>query len=204
MARSDVDQEELRLLQAVANGDADAGQTLYERHRDYVYRVALRVTGRHEDAMDVVQDSFIKAFRSVDNFARQSRFRTWIARIAANRSLDLLRKRKVRLAVPIDGGDDRKVEIPDRDASGAFAGRVEKNLEQNELLARLQDAIETLPADQRSVFSLYASGEMTYGEIAEALGIPIGTVMSRLYHARRKLRAALPDLAAALTTENES
>jgi RNA polymerase sigma-70 factor (ECF subfamily) len=70
-------------------------------------------------------------------------------------------------------------------------------LERGELAGRLRRAIEALPPDQRAVFALYATGDMTYGQIAEALGIPIGTVMSRLYHARRRLHEMLPDLAPA-------
>lgn len=187
-----VDSSELRLVESAAAGDRDSRRALFEQHRDVAYRVAKRITGRHEDAMDVVQESFIKAFDGLAGFQRDSGFRTWLLRIVSNRSLDLLRSRRVRLARSIESGseDDRGgIELP------AHAPGVSEGLERGELAERLKRAIDSLPADQRSVFALYSSGDMTYGEIAEALGIPIGTVMSRLYHARRRLHEVLADLA---------
>jgi RNA polymerase sigma-70 factor (ECF subfamily) len=98
----------------------------------------------------------------------------------------------VRQAVPLDPGDESRgpqLAAPDTSAPPG------QELERQELAQRLRQALEALPADQRAVFALYATGEMTYGEIAAALEIPIGTVMSRLYHARRRLFEILPDLA---------
>ncbi len=187
-----VDNTELRLLDRAATGDADAQRALFDRYRETAYRVALRITRRDEDALDVVQDSFIRAFERLDSFQRESGFKTWLLRIVSNRALDLLRARKVRVAVPIDGDNERSAPaIPAPAATANPAG----GLEQRELADRLHQAIESLPSDQRAVFALYATGELTYGEIAAVLGIPPGTVMSRLYHARRKLHELLPDLA---------
>lgn len=193
MNRSNVNNLEFRLVEQAARGDRDARRELFERHREAAYRAAFRVTGRREDALDVVQDAFIKAFDRLSDFQHGSSFKTWLLRIATNRALDLLRGRKVRLAISIDGGgeDDRGPVLP---ASGDDV-RVGRAIEQKELADRLNSAVETLPADQRAVFALYATGDMTYGQIAEALGVPIGTVMSRLYHARKKLHGMLADLA---------
>jgi RNA polymerase sigma-70 factor (ECF subfamily) len=188
---TDVNQAELSLVTRAAAGDRDARRELFERFRDVAYRVALRIAGRPEDALDVVQDSFIRAFERLTEFQRESGFQTWLLRIVSNRALDLLRARKVRLAVPLDADDEQaRVELAARDS----AGRPGHALEQSELAERLRRALESLPPDQRAVFALYATGELTYGQIAEALGIPIGTVMSRLFHARRKLHEMLPDL----------
>lgn len=196
---SNVDNPEFHLVELAAKGDRDARRELFERHREAAYRVALRVAGRHEDALDVVQDAFIKAFDRLGEFQREAKFRTWLLRIATNRALDLLRSRKVRLAVSIDGGrdDERGPVLPD-DADQTHVGR---EIEDRELADRLNSAIESLPPDQRAVFALYASGDMTYGQIAEVLGTPIGTVMSRLYHARKKLHGMLADLAPSGVTE---
>lgn len=136
--------------------------------------------------MDVVQDAFIKAFDSLQNFQRESSFRTWLMRIAANRSLDVLRARKIRKTASLDADENAVAEPPDSRAASA-----ESRLELEESAAAIQAAVEDLPPDQRAVFSLYATGEMTYAQIAEAVGVPVGTVMSRLFHARRKLKAAL-------------
>lgn len=185
-----VDTLELRLVERAAAGEHQARRELFERHREAAYRVALRVTGRHEDALDVVQDSFIRAFGRLDEFQHGSSFRTWLLRIVTNRALDVLRARRVRLAVPLDADEDEPVAVVA--AGEAQPGQA---LEQRELAARLRAAIESLPPDQRAVFALYAAGELTYGQIAETLGIPVGTVMSRLYHARRRLHQMLADLA---------
>jgi RNA polymerase sigma-70 factor (ECF subfamily) len=188
---SNVKQTEFCLVERAAAGEREARRELFERFREAAYRVALRITGRPEDALDVVQDSFIRVFERLEDFQRDSTFQAWLLRIVSNRALDVLRARKVRLAIPFDGGDDESRYEPvatDREQSP------ENELERGELAERLRRAIEALPPDQRAVFALYATGDMTYGQIAEALGIPIGTVMSRLYHARRRLFEMLPDL----------
>lgn len=190
---SNVDPAEVRLIEQAATGDAEAQRQLFEQYRDVAYRVALRITGRAEDAMDIVQDGFIRAFDRLDTFQRDARFKTWLLRIVSNRALDLLRSRKVRLAVSLDAGgeDDPRAQLPAPESHARPAARMEAR----ELATRLREAVDRLPPDQRAVFALYATGEMTYGQIAETLGVPVGTVMSRLYHARRRLHELLPDLA---------
>lgn len=187
-----VDTSELEIVDQAAAGDRDARRTLFERFREPAYRVALRITGRPEDALDVVQDSFIRAFDRLGEFQRESGFQTWLLRIVSNRSLDVLRARRVRLAVPLVGEDEDRRPEPVATDRTTVPGH---ELERSELAERLRRAIESLPPDQRAVFALYATGDVTYGEIAEMLGVPIGTVMSRLYHARRRLHEMLPDLA---------
>jgi len=181
------------LVQRAAGGDRAAQRELFELYREAAYAVAFRVTGRHEDALDVVQDAFIKAFDGLPDFQRESGFKTWLLRICTNRALDLLRARKVRLANSIDAG-------PDDDGHGdsgiaASEPGPDSGLEQSETAERIRLAVEQLPPQQRAVFALFAAGELSYGEIAAALDVPIGTVMSRLYHARRRLHELLGDLA---------
>jgi len=187
-----VDTSEPEIVDRAAAGDRDARRTLFERFREPAYRVALRITGRPEDALDVVQDSFIRAFDRLGEFQRESGFQTWLLRIVSNRALDVLRARRVRVAVPLAGDDEDRRPEPVATARATVPGH---DLERGELAERLRRAIEALPPDQRAVFALYATGNVTYGEIAEMLGVPIGTVMSRLYHARRRLHDMLPDLA---------
>jgi len=190
--RSNVDAAERVLIDRATAGDRDARRGLFERHREAAYRTALRITGREEDALDVVQDAFLRAFERLAEFQRDSSFQTWLLRIVVNRALDMLRARKVRATVTLDDGRGlAEARSPRQDDEG----RPESELARRELAARVRAAIAKLPPEQRAVLALYATGEMTYGEIADALGIPIGTVMSRLYHARRRLFELLPDLA---------
>ncbi len=188
---SNVQITELRLVRRAAEGDRQARRALFERYRDDAYRVALRITGRPADAFDVVQDAFIRAFDSLERLGHKARFRTWLLRIVTNRALDMLRSRRVRQAVSLDADDPggARPQVADE------APRPQEVLERRERAERIRRAIESLPEAQRAVFALYATGDMTYGQIAEVLGIPVGTVMSRLYHARRKLSAMLADLA---------
>lgn len=181
------------LVERAAGGDRSAQRELFEMYREAAYAVALRVTGRHDDALDVAQDAFIKAFEGLHEFQRESGFKTWLLRICTNRALDLLRSRKVRLAVSVDAqaedGSPGNAAIPSGDAAP------DERIEQSETADRIRRALEELPPQQRAAFALFASGELSYGEIAAALDVPIGTVMSRLYHARRKLFELLGDLA---------
>ncbi len=192
---ANVEPPESQLLADAMAGVPEARRLLFERYRTPAYQVALRVTGRNEDALDVVQDSFIAAFEKLDRFERDASFKTWFLRIVTNRALDLLRARRVRLAVPLEkAAEDEaapQLAVSDTEARGL------DRLAQRELAARLQAAVAALPPEQKAVFGLYATGDMTYAEIAEVLGVPIGTVMSRLFHARRRLRELLPDLAPA-------
>lgn len=179
------------LVDRAARGDRDAKRLLFERFREAAYVVAFRVTGRAEDALDVVQDAFIRAFESLDAFQRDASFKTWLLRIVTNRALDLLRARKVRIAVPIGGDEDDSGPQP---AAPGAAADPSTGMQQQELAERIAAAVETLPPEQRAVFALFATGELSYAQIAETLGIPIGTVMSRLFHARRQLKTRLADL----------
>jgi RNA polymerase sigma-70 factor (ECF subfamily) len=183
---------EVRLVSDAAQGVHEARRQLFERHHQAAFEVALRITGHREDALDVVQDGFIKAFDGLQGFQREAGFKTWLLRIVTNRALDLLRSRRVRRATSLDGrdGEEGGVPLAAQDASA----RPGVELERRELGERVARAVAALPAEQAAVFALFSRGEMTYGQIAEVLGIPIGTVMSRLFHARARLKEALADL----------
>ncbi len=191
---SNVSNVEAPWLAAAAAGDRNAQRALFEQYRDTAYRVAFRITGRDADALDVVQDAFIKAFENLGSYEGGSSFKTWLLRIVSNRGLDLLRARKVRIAVRLDSGaeaEDGGLDVADPRSDASPAG----GLEAEDLAARLNAALEALPPEQRAVFALFATGELSYAEIAEAVGVPIGTVMSRLFHARKRLQESLKDLA---------
>lgn len=175
------------LLDRYSAGDKTALDELFRRYRAVTYRVAYRLLGREADALDAVQNAFIKAFTHLDRFRGTSSFKTWLLRIASNASLDLGRRRKregwnepgVRSVSQGDETDDQ----PAPDAE----------LERADLRRTIEVALARLPEAQRTTFVLHVDGELSYREVAEALGISMGTVMSRLYYARQKLKTLLSD-----------
>jgi RNA polymerase sigma-70 factor (ECF subfamily) len=141
--------------------------------------------------MDVVQDSFVKAFASLDKLSDDTRFKSWFLRIVNNKALDLLRSKKVRRAMSLEAGDEDRgsFEVVDEQANDPGS-----NLSGSDTQRRIREAIASLPSEQQAVITLYATASLTYGEIAETLDIPLGTVMSRIHRARKLLAQWLPDL----------
>ncbi|GIW80874.1 MAG: hypothetical protein KatS3mg105_2681 [Gemmatales bacterium] len=179
------------LLQRYSRGDQSAIDELFRRHRALAYRVAYRLLGREADALDAVQEGFIKALTHLDGFQGRSSFKTWLLRVVSNAALDLGRGRSRREAVNLDSaGNNGEVDSPQLVVNQDPA----LGLEQAELRHYLNEALKTLPEAQRRTFVLYVDGGMNYREVAETLGISIGTVMSRLFYARQKLRACLSRL----------
>jgi RNA polymerase sigma-70 factor (ECF subfamily) len=176
------------LLQRFASGQRAALDELFRRYRSPAYRVAFRLLGHEADALDAVQEGFVKALVHLDGFQGRSSFKTWLLRVVSNAALDLGRQRGRREALSLDGppagwsGEASHPELLTTDQAGV-------GLEQEDLRARLEQALETLSDVQRQTFVLYADGELTYREISEVMDTSIGTVMSRLYYARQKLRA---------------
>ncbi len=149
------------------------------------YRVAWRVLGSSEDALDAVQEGFIRAYRNLGGFAGASSFQTWLLRIVHRQAIDLGRKGSTRRAMSIDQGEESIASaLPDPRGDTDPA----EPLARADLGRQIARAIEQLSPEQRQAFVLHADGQMTYGQIAEAQGVPIGTVMSRIYYARRRLR----------------
>jgi RNA polymerase sigma-70 factor (ECF subfamily) len=175
-------------------GDHDAFRVLVERYQERAYRLALRVLRDEESARDVVQEGFFKVYRSLDRFEGRSGFYTWLYRVVMNLCLDAKRRDRSNRhvewdeAVPVaadPGAADAASELY-RERSGP-AGSLER-AELREFVAR---AIEQLPDDARQTLVLREIEGLSYAEIAECLGVPKGTVMSRLHHARRRVREIL-------------
>jgi RNA polymerase sigma-70 factor (ECF subfamily) len=180
-------QSDEQLLARFANGDREALEELFRRYRQLAYRVAFRLLGQEADALDAVQDGFIKALTHLSGFRGKSSFKTWLLRVVSNAALDLGRKRGRRetLSLDVARANGRGNEQPLASANPA------QGLEQADLRQLLDDALASLPEAQRRTFVLHADGDLSYREVAEAMGISIGTVMSRLFYARQKLRAYL-------------
>lgn len=185
-ARETPDEE---LVDRAVNGDKDAFRGLFERYRTRAYRVAYRFLGNHSDALDVVQESFIKAYRALGGFERRAKFRTWLMRIVTNTCLDRRRSRSSASTATLS---DEIIESTARESQPHR--RRETPLEQmeyGELRDALSRALEQVSEAHRTVFVLHTEEGLTYREIAEVLGISEGTVMSRLYHARKNLQKIL-------------
>lgn len=173
------------LLTRVAAGDQPALEELFRRYRAVAYRVAIRLLGNEADALDAVQDGFIKALTHLQSYQGRSSFKTWLLRVVANAALDLGRQRGRRETLSLDAGprdDSREPTVTPNPA---------RELERSDLRGHLDEALAALPDAQRQTFILHADGDLSYREVAEVLGISIGTVMSRIFYARQKLRALL-------------
>jgi len=174
------------LVKAIA-GDRDSLEELFRRHRVVAYRVAHRLLGHEADALDAVQDAFVKALVHLPSFQGRSSFKTWMLRVVSNAALDLGRQRGRREATSMNGLDSRHRE----EYEPIVYVDPGRELERQDLRRQLHDALAQLPAAQRQTFVLHAEAELSYREVAETLDISIGTVMSRLYYARQRLRVLL-------------
>jgi RNA polymerase sigma-70 factor (ECF subfamily) len=175
------------LLARFAGGERDALEELFRRYRGLAYRVAHRLLGHEADALDAVQEGFIKALTHLAGFQGRSTFKTWLLRVVSNAALDLGRQRGRRETFSLDAlaSGDREQVLPLAHADPAGG------MERADLRRLLDQALAALPEAQRRTFVLHADAELSYREVAEVMGISIGTVMSRLYYARQKLRAYL-------------
>lgn len=181
---------DLELLNAVLEGDATAYRGLVEKYQGRVYSMVYGMVRNREDARDITQEAFVKAYRSLSTFRLESSFYTWLYRIAMNLSIDFVRKRKRRET----GGFDDSIATRDGDGGIADIHHEEgpsRQLERKELFGRIMDAMEKLPEDQRQVILLRELEGLQYKEIADVMGVPEGTVMSRLFYARKKLQKLL-------------
>lgn len=180
------------LVQRTREGDREAFRELVERYQRRVAALALGMLRSREDALDVVQETFTKAYQSLDRFKGDSGFYTWIYRIAFNLCIDHQRRegKLVPLALepdatgelPLPAGGDTRRDEPFDSARSAEVGR------------RLEAAIAELTPDHRAVILLREVEGLSYEEISRVLECPKGTVMSRLHYARRQLRARLKGL----------
>jgi len=176
--------DENALIRQAARGNENARKTLFERFRSMVYGIGWRVLSNHEDALEVVQETFVKVFNRLDTFEERSSLKTWIVRVATNAALDLRRARRAR---PDMGAPEIRFEL--KESPGAESPPEEA--QKRELVNALRLCMERLSASLASVVTLVADGGLSYSQVAGELGIAQGTVMSRLFYARRKLMECL-------------
>jgi len=181
----------LDLVRATLDGDDAAFSELFRRFRDKVYRICFRFTRDHDEAMDVLQTTFIKVHRSLSSYREESSFATWISRVATNACIDHVRAKRREGQVELDESVDTEAAAGGEALSPARALAPSGAALNSELGAAIQDALEKLSDKHRAVFTLHCVEGMSYQAIADTLQISIGTVMSRLFHARRYLRRSL-------------
>jgi RNA polymerase sigma-70 factor (ECF subfamily) len=158
-------------------GDRNAFGTLVRRYQDQVYRFILRMVGSHDEALELTQEAFMKAWQALPEWRPEAQFRTWLFSIASNTATDSLRRRKVVEFVPLDEDYDVPGEATDPAAQ----------LQAKQDVRALEAALKRLPDDQREIVLLREIENMSYSEISAALGISEGTVKSRLARAREAL-----------------
>jgi RNA polymerase sigma-70 factor (ECF subfamily) len=192
-----VELDDLALVARARAGDARAFEPLVEKYRQRVYRLAYNVLRDAEEAWDVAQEAFIRAYQALPSFRGQSAFYTWLFRITMNVASDRARQRAARGRA---FGTER-VEEEEWDRTLVDQGEApDDSAVRAEQRRRIMCALESLPEHHRAIIMLSDLEGLSYREIAEVLGIPMGTVMSRLHNARKRLRAALGPLLILLLT----
>src|SRR5438552_5864619 len=186
-----MDTDDVALVERVRGGDVAAFEPLVEKYRQRVYRLAYNVLRNSEDAYDVAQEAFIKAYRALPSFRGQSAFYTWLFRIVMNVAHDKARQRGAQGRAfgterVTEEEWERTMPDPGEEPDDAAARGEER--------ARITRALEALPEHHRAIIMLSDLEGLSYREIADVLNIPMGTVMSRLHNARKRLRTALGPL----------
>ena len=178
-------EQEYLIVQQVLEENTNAFEELVLEYEKKVYNVALRILGNSEDAADMTQEAFIKAFNSLSGFRGDSKFSVWLTRIVSNLCLDFLRSRSrrptVSLSVEDDEGDDVQLDIADVSQSPELL------LERSLTRESVRRGLKALPEDYREILLLREIQGLSYDEIAEALNIEVGTVKSRIFRGRKKL-----------------
>ena len=178
--------EETEMISRCQQGDQEALKEIYDKYHKKVYRIAYGVVRQREDALDIVQEVFIKLFRSIKNFQGRSHFYTYLYRMVMNTAIDHARKLGKKFASSLD--EEGSFEPSD----GAEKGP-ERVFLQKELEERVKRAMDKLPAEQKAALIFRDMEGLSYQEMAEAMGCSIGTVMSRLHYGRKKMQELLKD-----------
>ena len=179
-------QEEQEIIQRVLSGDTEAFEALVLEHQNKVYSLALRMVGNEEDARDMAQEAFIRAFNSLTGFRGDSKFSVWLYRLTSNICIDFLRSRAKKRTISMtwtddEGEDAGELEIPDE------RFMPEQSLERASVRESVQRGLDSLSPQYREILLLREINGLSYDEISEALGIEPGTVKSRIFRARKKL-----------------
>lgn len=177
---------EQTLIQKAQKGDPDAFAALVNEHQRYVYNLALRVVKDENEALDLAQETFVRAWTALPNFKGQSQFRTWLYRIVTNLCYNRLPNLRRSLN---DLGDDVMEDIPETNFDNPA-----REFESNETKRNLFQAIQNLGANYQILITLRYQNELSYEEIASTLNLPLGTVKTGIFRAKEQLRKSLAQL----------
>jgi RNA polymerase sigma-70 factor (ECF subfamily) len=187
-----MDQDDRAVVEAVLSGHQHRYSDLVERYQSQIVNYVCRMLGNYEDAVDLSQDVFLKAYSALGSYRPQYPFAAWLFRIARNAAIDEIRKRRlstVSLDAPVefeDGSAGREVESQGLDPQDSYLGL--------EFADQISSAIDQLPDKYREPIVLRHAADLSYEEIAQALELPIGTVKTRIFRARDALRQSLGEL----------
>ena len=181
-----MDINEAQLISRCQQGDQEALREIFNQYHQKLYRIAYGVVRHREEALDIVQEVFIKLFRSIHQFKGKSRFYTYLYRMTMNTAID--HTRKMKKVPPLSMDEEEGFQLSD-DADK----RPDRILDHKELEARVKWSMDQLSPDQKAALIFREVEELSYQEIAEATGCSIGTVMSRLHYGRKKVQELLKD-----------
>jgi RNA polymerase sigma-70 factor (ECF subfamily) len=181
-----VDREETEMISRCQQGDQEALKKIFDKYHKKVYRIAYGVVRQREEALDVVQEVFIKLFRSIQNFKGRSHFYTYLYRMVMNTAIDHKRKAGKQFMPSLD--EEGSFQPSDDAEKGP-----EKILLQKELEEKVKLAMDKLPAEQKAALIFRDVEGLSYQEMAESMGCSIGTVMSRLHYGRKRMQESLKD-----------
>lgn len=191
----DVNQKKLedhKLINLARQGDQKAFESLLNKYRNLVYHVMIKMVGNSQEAEDLSQEAFIKAFNALATFNEEFAFSTWLMKIATNNCIDYLRKKKLKvfsINEPIQYKDEElQYEIPDQEMTA------DRKMLAEERSRFINNAIQSLPPRYRHVILLRHKEEKSYEEIAEILNLPLGTVKARIFRAREMLNKKIKNL----------
>lgn len=204
MLTEDEKKLELELVKKSAKGDRESFRLLFEKYHQRAYNLAFSIMRNDADAEEVLQEAFVKAWLALPKFKGDSSFYTWLYRIVRNMAIDVKRKLSRRLQVAKFDQDDSRMS--QADGHNQLAQSPEKDLLNRESLSFVQKALDSLKEDQRTMITLREIEGLTYDEISNVTGLNSGTVMSRLFYARKALKNALTRLedSEAVTLEGAS
>ena len=185
-------EEDEALVRRTQKGDSSAFDVLVGRYKERLYATVYHMTSNHEDANDLVQETFIKAYKSLRSFRGQSSFYTWVYRIAVNRTINFIKRRKNRSQYSLDDMDSSVQTDPDLvELMSHVTPRREVGL--MELQQKLNEALQQLSESHRAVVAMHDIQGMTHADIARVMKCSEGTVRSRLFYARQQLQGLLSD-----------
>jgi RNA polymerase sigma-70 factor, ECF subfamily len=191
LERENESEQDLRLIQRAQAGDTGAFRLLVERHQRRVFAIALGLVRDEQDAREIAQEAFLRVHKGLAQFHGGSSFFTWLYRIVTNLSIDLMRKpsrREAELHFALESDDGESPLLPAAADADPF-----DVVRRGQISTRIQDALAQLPPYHRGVILMREVEGMSYEEMAEAMQVSKGTIMSRLFHARKKLQRALSD-----------